>query len=87
MVIIGADELKADIKAVLFLRQFHFVIIGEGQVFKRHLQNCLLFEKVIPHDNGGSSNVQMTSLNQGRVKYRIFLQIFQLVIRAVEIFW
>ena len=87
MVIIGADELKADIKAVLFLRQFHFVIIEEGQVFKGHLQNYLLFEKVIPHDNGGSPNVQMTSLNQGRVKYRIFLQIFQLVIRAVEIFW
>ena len=58
MVIIGADELKADIKAVLFSRQFHFVIIGEGQIFKRHHQNCLLFEKIIPHDNGGSSNVQ-----------------------------
>ena len=33
MVIIGADELKDDIKAVLFSGQFHFVIIGEGQIF------------------------------------------------------
>ena len=65
MVIIGADELKADIKAVLFSRQFHFVIIGEGQIFKGHHQNCLLFEKIIPHDNGSSSNVYMTSLNIG----------------------
>ena len=47
MVIIGAEELKADIKAVLFWRQFHFVIIGEGQIFKRHHQNCLFFEKFI----------------------------------------
>ena len=63
--IIGADERKADIKAVLYKRQFHFVII-EGQTFKRHHQNCLLFEKIIPpHDNGGSSYVQMTSLNMG----------------------
>ena len=52
MVIIGADELKADFKAVLFWRQFHFVIIGKGQIFKGHHQNCLLFEKIIPHDNG-----------------------------------
>ena len=34
--IIGADELKADFKAVLFSRQFHFVIIREGQIFKGH---------------------------------------------------
>ena len=65
MVIIGADELKDDIKAVLFSGQFHFVIIGKGQIFKGHHQNCLLFEKVIPHDNGSSSNVQMTTLNMG----------------------
>ena len=64
MVLIGADELKADIKAVLFSRQFHFVR-GEGQIFKGHHQNCLLFEKIIPHDHGGSSYVQMTSLNIG----------------------
>ena len=65
MMIIGSDELKADIKAVPFSRQFHMVIIWEGEIFKGHHQNCLLFEKVIPHDNGGSSNVQMTSLNMG----------------------
>ena len=65
MMIIGAGELKANIIAVLFLRQFHFAIIGEGQIFKRHHQNRLLFEKIIPHDNGGSSNVQMPSLNMG----------------------
>ena len=63
MMIKGADELKPDLKTVPFSRQFHFVIIGEGQIFKAHHQNCLLFEKVIPHDNGGSSNVQMTLLN------------------------
>ena len=33
MVIIGADELKSDIKAVLFELHFHFVIIAEGQIF------------------------------------------------------
>ena len=65
MMIKGADELKPDLKTVLFSRQFHFVIIEEGQIFKAHHQNCLLFEKVIPHDNGGSSNVQITSLNIG----------------------
>ena len=64
MMIIGTDELKADVKAVPFSRQFHIVIIGEGQIFNGH-QNCLLFEKVIRHDNGGSSNVQITSLNIG----------------------
>ena len=52
MVTIGADELEADIKAVLFSRQFHFVIIGESQIFIGHHQNCLLFDKIIPHDNG-----------------------------------
>ena len=52
MATIGADELEADIKAVLFSRQFHFVIIGESQIFKGHHQNCLLFDKIIPHDNG-----------------------------------
>ena len=39
------------------------MIKGEGQIFKRHHQNGLLFEKIIPHDNGASSDVQMTSLN------------------------
>ena len=63
MMIKGADELKPDLKTVVFSWQFHFVIIREGQIFKAHHQNSLLFEKVIPHDNGGSSNVQMTSLN------------------------
>ena len=67
MVIIRVDELKADIKAVLFSRQFHFVIIVEGQIFKGHHQNCHLFEKTIPHSNGGISNVQMTSLNMGYI--------------------
>ena len=52
MMIIGAGELKANIKAVLFSRQFHFAITGEGQIFKGHHQNCLLFEKIMPHDNG-----------------------------------
>ena len=33
---IEADELKADIRAVLFSRQFYFVIIGEGQIVKGH---------------------------------------------------
>ena len=68
MVIIEADDLKADIKAVLFSWQFHFVIIGEGQIFKGTSSNCLWFEKVILHDNGGSANVQMTSLNMGKKK-------------------
>ena len=46
MMIKGADELKSDLKIVLFSRKFHFVIIGEGQIFITHHQNCLLFEKV-----------------------------------------
>ena len=46
MVIIGADDLKADIKAVLFSRQFHFVIIGEGQIFKGHRQTAFHLRKL-----------------------------------------
>ena len=46
MVIIGADELKADIKAVLFSRQFHFVIIGESRIFKGHHQTAFYLRKV-----------------------------------------
>ena len=46
MVIIGADELKADIKAVLFSRQFHFMIVGEGQIFKGHHQTAFYLRKL-----------------------------------------
>ena len=41
MKIDGANELKADIKGVLYQRQFHFVIIEEGQIFKRRYQDYL----------------------------------------------
>ena len=78
MVIVGADELKADIKAVLFQRQFHFVKIGKGQIFKRHYQNCLskLYLMIIG---------QFKCLNNF-IKYGMNLQKLHLVIRAVQIF-
>ena len=78
MVIVGADELKADIKAVLFQRQFHFLIIGEGQIFKRHYQNCLskLYLMIIG---------EFKCLNDF-IKYGMNLQKLYLVIRAVQIF-
>ena len=58
-------NFSSDIKIVLLQRKFHLVIIGKGRIFKRHHQNCLIFEKIIAHDNEGSSNVQMNSLNLG----------------------
>ena len=73
-------NFSSDIRALL--SKFHFVIIGEGQTFKRHHQNCLLFDKIILHDNGDSSNVQMASLNMGH-----FCKRFKLVIiEAVQTF-
>ena len=75
--IIGQMDFSSDIKTVL--SKFHFVIIGEGQTFMRHHQNCLLFDKIILHDNGDSSN--------GFIKYGTFLQKSKLVItEAVQIF-
>ena len=77
--IIGQMDFSSDIKTVL--SKFHFVIIGEGQTFMRHHQNCLLFDKIILHDNGVSSNVPMTSLNMGH-----FCKYLSAIIEAVQIF-
>ena len=46
MMIIGAGELKANIKAVLFSRQFHFAIIGEGQIFKDIIKTVFYLRKL-----------------------------------------
>ena len=47
-------NFSSDIKTVLFEPKFNFVIIGEDQwgKGKRHHQNCLTFDRIIPHDNG-----------------------------------
>ena len=37
-----------------------------GQIFKSHQQNYfIIFPKILPRDNKGSSNIQVTWLNPG----------------------
>ena len=48
-------------KLPYFLQEFQFVIIGAGQIFKSHQQNCFIFGKTLSRDNRGSANCQVTS--------------------------
>ena len=48
-------------KLPYFLQEFQFVIIGAGQIFKSHQQNCLIFGNISASDNRGRPNFQVTS--------------------------
>ena len=51
----------AQSKLPYFLQNFQFVIIGAGQIFKSHQQNCFMLGKSLPRDNWGIANCQVTS--------------------------
>ena len=42
-------------RSALFLWKFPFVMIGEGQIFKSHQENVLIFAQILPRDNRVSS--------------------------------
>ena len=46
MMIIGAGELKANIIAVLFLRQFHFAIIGKVKFSRDIIKTVFYLRKL-----------------------------------------
>ena len=72
MVLISYDNLPRDDSSSLnfqvissklphFFQKFQFVIIGAGQIFKSHQQNCFIFGKSLPCDNKGCANFQVKS--------------------------
>ena len=54
--IVAADKLFRK-----FLRKFQPVVIGAVQIFESLQQNCLIFAKILPRDNRGRHNFQVTS--------------------------
>ena len=52
-------------KLPYFFQKLQLLIIGSVQIFESHQQNCLIFAKILPRDNRGSSNILVTSVNLG----------------------
>ena len=48
-------------KTALLMRKFQLVIIGAVQIFESLQQNCFIFVKILPRDDRGSANFQVTS--------------------------